>query len=131
MSLLDRNVKFLEMYSDNSYLYSDSSRYSESGTGKYSESHRETNSTESSSQQKKASRPLDPPDDLYPLDSVWTPASSFPGLFVHVDEKGNLVVSGPREYMEAARQQVHDIILQNLNLDVTNDIRTIEFQGQP
>ena len=118
------------MYSESSSLYSDTNRmYSESGTGKQSETKTSTYSSDSTTNKKV--KPLDPPEDLYPLDSVWTPSPQFPGLFVSVDEKGNCVLSGPREYLENARQQIHDIILMNLNIDISNDIRTIEFQGQP
>ena len=123
-------VKF-QMYSESSSLYnSETPHYSESTTTKYSDSHTNTYSSDSSTTRKKV-RPLDPPEDLYPLDSVWTPSQQFPGLFVSVDEKGDCVLSGPRELLETARQQIHDIVLNNLNIDITNDIRTIEFVGEP
>ena len=117
------------MYSEgSSSLYNDTNTESMSGKGTESTSSKYSSEASSS---KRRIRQLDPPSDLYPLDNVWSPMPGFPGLFVSVDEKGNCVVSGPREYLNIARQQIHDIVLQNLNIEVTNDIRTIEFQGQP
>lgn len=111
------------MHSSDIYSRSDSDRYTTSTS-------RTSDPSKTYSDSSKNTVELDPPQELYPLDQVWNPISSFPGIMVAVDEKGTLILSGPRQYLDIARNQIREIVYNKLGYDVTNDIRTLQFEEQ-
>ncbi|EAY18373.1 hypothetical protein TVAG_045750 [Trichomonas vaginalis G3] len=104
--------------------------YSRSESDRQAYSSRASDHSKANSDTNRRNYELDPPEELYPRDQVWSPLPGFPGLLIAVDEKGTLVISGPKEYLDVARAQIRQIVYQKLGYDVTNDIRTLQFEEQ-
>ena len=58
----------------------------------------------------------------------WVPSKEFTEMFVRMTDNGEVILSGPKNQVEDAKNQILDLLSQGLATNIPRDINRIEFK---